>query len=217
MTTYPNTPQQPSGMPYGRYKPFVPIALADRTWPSTVIDQGAALVRRRSPRRQPGPDRPDDPAAQAGDVQAARRDGLQGDRGRLPEREPDRLRLRPPADRGRPHPRRRGHPGADAVPRTADRPHLPVAGRRQAGHRALLQLDVDAAAPRRVRPRQGRHHRHRDAGCAAVHEVRRDPHARHQDLVRVLAGVLHRHRARLRARGLLRPSSRSSTRRRTGR
>ncbi len=34
MTTYPNTPQQPSGMPYGRYEPFVPIALADRTWPA---------------------------------------------------------------------------------------------------------------------------------------------------------------------------------------
>ncbi len=37
MTTYPNTPQQPSGMPYGRYKPFVPIALTDRTWPAAVI------------------------------------------------------------------------------------------------------------------------------------------------------------------------------------
>ncbi len=39
MTTYPSTPQQPSGMPYGRYKPFVPIALTDRTWPAAVITE----------------------------------------------------------------------------------------------------------------------------------------------------------------------------------
>ncbi len=39
MTTYPNTPQQPSGMPYGRYQAFAPIALADRTWPSAVITE----------------------------------------------------------------------------------------------------------------------------------------------------------------------------------
>ena len=39
MTTYPNTPQQPSGMPHRRYPPFVPIALDDRTWPSAVITE----------------------------------------------------------------------------------------------------------------------------------------------------------------------------------
>ena len=37
MTTYPSTSQQPSGMPYGRYQPFVPVALDDRTWPSATI------------------------------------------------------------------------------------------------------------------------------------------------------------------------------------
>jgi 2-isopropylmalate synthase len=31
--------QRPSGMPYGRYVPFPPIDLADRTWPATTIDQ----------------------------------------------------------------------------------------------------------------------------------------------------------------------------------
>ena len=70
------------------------------------------------------------------------RHGLQGDRGRLPGRQPDRLRLRPPADRGRPGPGRRHHPGADPGPRRADRAHLRVAARRQAGDRAPLQLDV---------------------------------------------------------------------------
>jgi 2-isopropylmalate synthase len=39
MTSYSNTPQQPSGMPFGRYEPFVPIALEDRTWPAKTITQ----------------------------------------------------------------------------------------------------------------------------------------------------------------------------------
>ena len=29
--------QQPSGMPYDRYEPFIPISLADRTWPNKTI------------------------------------------------------------------------------------------------------------------------------------------------------------------------------------
>ena len=70
------------------------------------------------------------------------RHGLQGDRGRLPGRQPDRLRLRPPAHRGGPGPRRRHDPGADPGPRRADRAHLRVPARRQAGDRAPLQLDV---------------------------------------------------------------------------
>ncbi|WP_062442417.1 2-isopropylmalate synthase [Herbidospora daliensis] len=31
--------QQPSPMPFRRYQPFTPVALADRTWPSKVIEQ----------------------------------------------------------------------------------------------------------------------------------------------------------------------------------
>jgi 2-isopropylmalate synthase len=31
--------QQPSGMPIGRYTPFTPVDLPDRTWPNTVITQ----------------------------------------------------------------------------------------------------------------------------------------------------------------------------------
>ena len=33
--------QRPSAMAYPRYQPFAPIALPDRTWPSTVITAGA--------------------------------------------------------------------------------------------------------------------------------------------------------------------------------
>ncbi|MCD4534546.1 2-isopropylmalate synthase [Nocardioides sp. cx-169] len=32
-------PQQPSPMPFGRYEPFTPVALADRTWPDRAITQ----------------------------------------------------------------------------------------------------------------------------------------------------------------------------------
>src|SRR4051794_1460533 len=43
MTSPPTDPyharhaQQPSGMPVSRYQPFTPVALEDRTWPSTVV------------------------------------------------------------------------------------------------------------------------------------------------------------------------------------
>ncbi|AWB91795.1 2-isopropylmalate synthase [Aeromicrobium chenweiae] len=37
MNAYVSTPQQPSGMPFQRYAPFVPVDLPDRTWPSTTI------------------------------------------------------------------------------------------------------------------------------------------------------------------------------------
>ncbi|MBT5108567.1 MAG: 2-isopropylmalate synthase, partial [Rhodospirillaceae bacterium] len=33
------TIQTPSPMPFGKYKPFTPIALPDRTWPGAVITQ----------------------------------------------------------------------------------------------------------------------------------------------------------------------------------
>jgi 2-isopropylmalate synthase len=39
MFTYVNSPQQPSGMPHGRYQPFTPIDLPDRTWPATTITE----------------------------------------------------------------------------------------------------------------------------------------------------------------------------------
>ena len=163
--------QQPSGMPIHRYPPFTPVGLADRTWPTRVVteaprwcavdlrDGNQALIDPMSP----GP--------QAADVRAAGADGLQGDRGRLPGGQPDRLRLRPAAHRGGPDPRRRRHPGADPGPGRADRAHLRVDPRRQAGDRAPVQLDLDAAAPGGLRAATGRHHRHRGAGRPAVPEA----------------------------------------------
>jgi 2-isopropylmalate synthase len=58
------SPQQPSGMPIGRYAPFAPIDLPDRQWPSTVItkaprwcavdlrDGNQALIDPMSPARK---------------------------------------------------------------------------------------------------------------------------------------------------------------------
>src|SRR5512139_3618403 len=34
-----NSVQQPSGMPFERYRPFAPISLPDRTWPDKVITE----------------------------------------------------------------------------------------------------------------------------------------------------------------------------------
>jgi 2-isopropylmalate synthase len=34
-----DNPQQPSGMPHHRYEPFVPVVLADRTWPDKRIEK----------------------------------------------------------------------------------------------------------------------------------------------------------------------------------
>src|SRR4249920_3557912 len=57
-------PQQPSGMPYQRYRAFPPIDLPDRTWPSTTLtapprwlstdlrDGNQALIDPMSPARK---------------------------------------------------------------------------------------------------------------------------------------------------------------------
>lgn len=65
MNTYDErNPQQPSPMPFGRYHPFVPIALKDRTWPDAVMtkaprwcavdlrDGNQALIDPMSPARK---------------------------------------------------------------------------------------------------------------------------------------------------------------------
>ena len=137
----PPQPVTPKKMPFEKYQPFVPLVLPDRTWPNRTItkaplwcsvdlrDGNQALID------------PMDPERKRRMFDDAREDGLQGDRGRLPVGQPARLRLRAPADRGGPDPRRRHHPGADAVPPGPDRAHLRVPAGRAPGDRPLLQLD----------------------------------------------------------------------------
>ena len=170
----PPSPATSKPMPFGKYRPQVPLVLADRTWPEPDHRQGAAVVLGRPARRQPGAHRPDGPDAQAAHVRRPRADGLQGDRGRFPGGEPARLRLHPPAHQGGPDPRRRHDPGARAVPPGAARAHVRVAAGRAAGDRALLQLDQPAATARRVRPRQAGHRRHRRQRRPPVPQARGD-------------------------------------------
>ena len=109
-------------------------------------------------------------------------------------------------------PRRRDGPGADPVARAAHPPHVRRARRRQARDRAPLQLDLDDAAARRVRARSRRHPRHRGHGREADPRVRGGA-AGHRVGLPVLAGELHRHRARFRGRGLRRGRPTSGSRR----
>ena len=141
VTRYTNAPRPdraPAGQPdAGAPLPPVPGCLRHR--PARPPMAGPPrhprppLVRRRPARRQPGADRPDVARAQAAHVQPAGPAGLQGDRGRLPVGQPDRLRLRPPAHRAGPDPRRRHDPGADPVPGAPHRAHLRVAARGASG------------------------------------------------------------------------------------
>ena len=83
--------------------------------------QGTGLVQRRPARRQPGPDRADGRGAQAAPVRHLVTIGFKEIEVGFPRGVPDRLRLHPRADRERPDPRRRHHPGADPVARSPDR------------------------------------------------------------------------------------------------
>ena len=178
--------------------------------------QGAALAVHRSPGRQPGPDRPDDPGPQAQDVRPAGVHGLQGDRDRLPVGQPDRLRLRPAADRAGPDPRRRDRLGADPGPRGPDRAHRRVAGRGQDGDHPHVQRDRAAVPPGGVPGRPGRVHRARHPGHRAGDEVRRAAPGRCRVRLPVLTGDLHRDRAGVLRRGLQRGDGRLAARRRPG-
>ena len=167
----------------------------------------ARLVQRRPARRQPGADRADGRRAQAADVPAAREDGVQGDRDRLPGGVADRLRLRPQAHRGRPHSRGRERAGADAGARAADRAHVRGGEGRAPRDHAPVQLDVDHAAPRRVRPGPRRHQADRRGRRARRARLRAGA-ARHRVDVPVLARELHGDRARLREGSLRRRARR---------
>ena len=212
-TEIPGHRPDPRPMPFGKYAPYVPIVLDRPHLAQPGHRQGAAVVLGRPPRRQPGADRPDGPGAQAAHVRGPREDGLQGDRGRVPGGQPAGLRLHPPADHRRPDPRRRDDPGADAVPPRAHRAHLREHPGGAAGDRPLLQLDQPAAAPGRVRSRPSRHRRHRRQRRQALPQARAAA-PQLGDPLRVLAGELHAHRARLRRRDLRAGDGRHRARRR---
>ena len=195
LAAMPPQPVTPKKMPFEKYQPWVPVVLTDRTWPNADDHQGAAVVLGRPARRQPGADRPDGPGAQAADVRRPGEDGVQGDRGRLPLREPARLRLRPPADRRGPDPRRRHDPGAGAVPPRSARAYLRVP--RRARPRAIVHF-YNSTNPlqRRVVFGLDKHGIIDIAvNAAKLRQEARAATGRHRDPLRVLAGELHPDRA----------------------
>ncbi len=203
-----NNQQQPSGMPIHKYVPFsqqIAVDLPDRTWPTKQItkapqwcavdlrDGNQALIDPMSPERKR---RMFELLVGMGykEIEVGFPSASQTDFDFVRQLIEDDLIPDDVVD-----------PGADAGPRPPHRAHLRVDRGREAGHRPPVQLDVGAAAPGRLRHRPGRHRRHRARGRASVHEAGR-PGAgrRHDGLLRVLAGVVHRHRARLRGPGLQR-------------
>ena len=97
--------QQPSPMALQRYRPFTPIGLTDRTWPSTVITQAprwCAVDLRDGNQALIDPMTPDRKRRM---FELLVRMGYKEIEVGFPSAQPDRLRLRPPADRGGPDPR----------------------------------------------------------------------------------------------------------------
>ena len=207
--------QRTSGMPIHRYRAFPPIDLPDRTWPTQITQAPRWLSTDLRDGNQALID-PMSPGAQAPDVRPAGLDGLQGDRGRLPVGERDRLRLRAPADRARQGARGRHHLGADPGARGPDRAHHAVAGRRAPRQHPPLQRARPAVPPRRVPRHQRRDQGHRRTWHRAVHEVRRAEPRPDRDRLRVLTGDLHRHRAAVLGRGVRGGLRRVAARRRPG-
>ncbi len=148
--------QRSSSMPVNRYRSFAeevePVTLADRTWPDKVIehaplwcavdlrDGNQALIDPMSPARKR---RMFELLVNMGykEIEVGFPSASQTDFDFVREI----------IEQGA-IPRRRHHPGADAVsPPRADHPHVRGLCRSAPPRdRALLQLDVDPAAPRRV-------------------------------------------------------------------
>ena len=211
-------PQQPSGMPFHRYEPFLPIDLPDRTWPDKRIAEGPALVRRRPARRQPGADRPDEPRPQAARCSScwcrwATRRSRSASR-RASQTDFDFVRMLIEEDL---HPRRRRHPGADPGARAPDRAHLRVARGRQAGDRAPVQLDLArcsaGSSSASTRTASSTSPCAAPGSCKKYEELIPDTDVFYE----YSPGVLHRHRAGVRACASATRSSTSWSRRRTAR
>src|ERR1700742_721200 len=98
--SHPKSKSQPmTSMPFHKYRPFAPINLPDRQWPSKTITKApiwCSVDLRDGNAARVGTEGADEKAP---NVRDAGQDGLQGDRGRLPRRVADRFRFRPPAGR----------------------------------------------------------------------------------------------------------------------
>ena len=159
-------------MPFQRYRPYDTVDLPDRTLAGLVRRPCADLVLDRPPRREPGARQPDGRPAEAAVLRSARPPRREGDRGRLPLRLEDGLRLLPHAGRGGADPGRHDDRGAHAGATRADRAHVRGDRGRAARDRPPLQLDVGDAAARRLPARPRRDHRAGGARDGALQGAR---------------------------------------------
>ena len=163
-----------TSMPIHKYRPFPTIDLPDRRWPTQVIDRAPlwcsvdlrdgnqALVEPM------GPDR------KRRMFELLVKLGFKEIEVGFPAASETDFALCPRADRAAAGPRRCDDPGADPGPARVDRAQLRGDPRRPPRHHASLQLDLDLAAPRRVRPRQAGHRRHRGDRRQAHSRARRE-------------------------------------------
>ena len=196
----PPEPVTPKRMPFDKYRPFRPLALADRTWPDRRIekaplwcwvdlrDGNQALIDPMDPARKR---RMFDAVVNMGfkEIEVGFPSASQPDFDfirQLIEEDliPDDVTIQVLTQ---------------CRPELIERTYECLQGAQR--DRPLLQLDVGAAAPGGVRPRQGRHHPDRRRRRPALPQARAHA-ARHRRPLRVLARELHRHRARLRDRDL---------------
>ena len=113
-------PCDPSPMPFGKYRSHVPLVLGDRTWPDrqfTRAPRWASVDLRDGNQALIDPM---DPERKLALFQTLVDVGFKEIEVGLPLRVADRLRLSAPHHRREADPRRRGDPGACAVPPGAD-------------------------------------------------------------------------------------------------
>ena len=125
----PPEPVTPKKMPFEKYLPFLPLPLElpDRAWPNGQIEKAPLWCSVDLRDGNQALIDPMDPARKLRMFETLVQMGFKEIEVGFPSAQPARLRLRAPADRGGPDPRRRHHPGADPVPARADRAHLRVA------------------------------------------------------------------------------------------
>ena len=136
--------QQPSGMPIGRYVPFQPVDLPDRTWPTKTITKAPRWLSTDLRDGNQALIDPMSPARKLTMFELLVRMGYKEIEVGFPSASQTDFDFVRAAHRRGPDPRRRADLGADPGPRGADRAHRAVAGRR--AERATVHL-YNATAP----------------------------------------------------------------------
>ena len=180
-----------ASMPIHKYRPFQPVHLPGRTWPSRTIERATTLVQCVDLRDGNQASSSRWRAAQAEDVRPARQDGDQGDRSRLSVGVEDRLRVCAQLVEKDTDPPDTTIAVLTQCAARADRAHLRGVEGREAGNRAPLQLDLRDAAPRRLPARESGDHRASPCAAPGTSAELADRPYEHGDRVRVLPESFH--------------------------